>query len=70
MVIASAWNLGNDGCNILIYIRCKHRLDNKDMVVTLNDLHHTEIIHITIPVEVQIGDHVGRVVDGTLKLGH
>lgn len=70
MVVASAWNLGHDGRNILVDVRCEHCLDYEDVIVAIDNFHHTEIIHITIPVEVQIGDHVGRVVDGTLELGH
>lgn len=70
MVSASARYLGNDGRNVLEYVWSEHGLDHEDVVVALYDLHHAEIINIAVSVEVQVGDHVGGVVDGVLELGH
>lgn len=60
--------LGHQGCNILIYVWRKYCLDHKHVSPAVNGLHHAQIIHITVAVEVQVGQHVLRIVDKILKI--
>ena len=53
---------------ILEDVRCQHSLDNDDVVVTVDSLHNTQIINISVAVEVQRREHVGGRVEQHLEL--
>ena len=68
MVVSIGWHLSNDRRHILVNIRCKGRLDDEYMVVSLHRRNHSQIVHIAVPVEVKVGYDVGGVVEQGLKL--
>lgn len=63
-----AAHFGHQGCNILIYVWCKYCLDHKHVSPAVNCLHHAQIVHVSVAVEVQVGQHVLRIVDKILKI--
>lgn len=56
------------GSHILEDISRQNSLDHQHMVVAVAHLHYAEVIHPTIVVQVQIGDHIAGRVEDTLKL--
>lgn len=67
MVCGVAWHLGNNGGHILIYVLVKHSLYDEYMGGAVQGLEHAQIIHISVVVEVQVGEHVGRIVEKFLE---
>lgn len=63
-------HLCDDGGHILIYVGREDGLDHEHVVVALYGLHHTEIVHITVTVQVEVAEHVRRVVDQVLEFLH
>lgn len=53
--------------DILIYVVCKHGLYHEDVRVSFNGLHHPEIIHVAVVIEVQVGEHIRGVVQQVLE---
>lgn len=58
MIVCVRMGLGNDGCNILINIHGKDSLDHENVGIALDRLDHTKIIHVSILIEVKVGNHV------------
>lgn len=54
--------------HVLIDIVGQNSLDYEEVVETVKSLHNPEIINETIPVEVQIGDDIRRIVQQVLEL--
>ena len=61
-------NLGNQSGDVLIDVMVEDGLDEEHVIVPLDGLKHAEIIHIPVPIEVQIGNHIRRVVQQVLEL--
>ncbi len=53
-----AGNLGDQGRNVLIHIGSQHCLDNENVGSAVHGLDDTQIIHISVLVEIEIGEHV------------
>lgn len=70
MVCGVAWHLGNNGGYILIYVLVKHSLYDEYMGGAVQGLEHAQIIHISVVVEVQVGEHVLGIVQQVLELLH
>lgn len=68
VIVPVSRNFCNDGGHVLIYIRCEHCLDYENVIVSLHCRNHPEIVHVAVPVEVKVGDDVGRVVEKGLEL--
>lgn len=54
--------------HILEDVLCQHSLNHIKVVVAVHCLHHAKIIHIAIPVQVEVGNHVLIRVEDRLKL--
>lgn len=65
-----AGNFRNQSGNILIDVSSEHCLDYKNVVVALYGLKHTEVVHIAVSVEVQVGQYIRRIVDEFLEFLH
>lgn len=60
--------LTHERCHILINVGSQDSLDHEHMVMTLQSLHHAEIIDVTVVVEIEVGEHVGVIVEKVLEL--
>ncbi len=58
----------HDGRHILIDIGRKNGLDNENVVVAFDRLHHSQVIDVTVTVKVKVGEHIGGVVKQCLEL--
>lgn len=65
---ADGGDLGNQGCDVLIYVRSEYGLDYKYVGPSLYGLDNPQIIDISVLVEVEIGKHVGGVVQQILEV--
>lgn len=68
MVVGEAVDLRHEGRDILIDILSEDGLDQEDVGIALDGLEDTEIIHISVSVEVQVVEDVGGVVDKVFEL--
>lgn len=57
-----------ESCNILIDIGSKNGLDHEYMVPALDCFHDTQIIHVTVIVQIKVGKHEGVIVEKVLEL--
>lgn len=55
---------------ILKYISAENCLDYKCMCVSVHLLHNSQIINISVSVEIQIGYHIGRIVEEHFEILH
>lgn len=67
IVFVEAGDLDDKGGHVLEDIHAKDILDHEDMRPSSDRLHNTEIVDIAVEVEVQVGEHVGRVVKQHLE---
>lgn len=51
-------DFGHEGGYVLVDVRCQHCLDQEHVVPSLYRFEHAEIVHISVIVEVQVGEHV------------
>ncbi len=63
-------NLSHYSGHILIDVGSQDCLDEEHMSVVLDHFEDSEIIHISVAVEVEVGQHVGTVVQQAFKLLH
>ena len=56
------------GGYILEYVSSEHGLDDEEVVAAMEGLDYAEVVYVTIPVEVEVGDDVGVVVEEGLEL--
>lgn len=68
IIIRAGGNFGNDGRYVLIDVECKYGLYHEDVCEAVFLLENAEIINITVAVEVEVRDHIGRVVEEDLEL--
>ena len=68
--IRSGTHLHRYGGYVLEHVVCQHRLYNKHVVVRVHHLHHTQIVYVSVVVEVKVRNHVARRVQYHLKLFH
>ena len=62
MVVSIGWHLCNDRRHILVNIRRQGRLDNEYVVVSLHCRNYSQIVHIAVSVEIEVGNDIGRIV--------
>lgn len=60
--------LYKDRCHVLIHIPGENRLDDHQVPITVSRLDDTQIIHLTVAVEVEIGESRVGVVEHIFKL--
>jgi len=60
--------LDYEGADILVDVPSKHCLDHEDVGESVDCLHNAEIIYITVAVEVEVRDHVRRIVEKDLEI--
>lgn len=70
MIRAVGRDLGHDSGNVLIHIIIEHSLDHEYMRRALAGAYHTQIVDIAVAVQIQIGDHIRRIVQDALELFH
>ncbi len=63
-------NFGNKGSNILIDISRQDCLDKEHVCITLHRFQYAQVIYITITVQVQVTQHIRRVIQQVLKVLH
>lgn len=51
--------LCNNGGDILIDIGSNDGLNHEDVIVPFHCRHHPEVIDVAVPVQVEVGDHIG-----------
>lgn len=68
IIFAGAGDLRDKCGDVLEDVRGKASLDHIYVVVSLAAFHHTQVIHESVTVEVQIGKHVGGIVQQILEV--
>lgn len=56
-------NFGHQRGDILIYVGSQDSLDHEDVRPSLNRLDNPQIIDVSVLIEVEVGEHIGGVVD-------
>lgn len=67
VVIVCALGLGDQSCDVLEDVICKHCLDQEEVVVSVDGLQHAEIVDVTVAVEVEVGHGILTVVEHRLE---
>ncbi len=70
MVCGVTRHFRNHGGHILINVLVKHSLNDEHMGGAVQGLEHAQIIHISVVVEVQVGEHVLGIVQQVLEFLH
>lgn len=60
-------HLRDKGGDVLIHIIGKHCLNDKDVGISFHRFYNPQIIHITVAVQVQVRQHIGRIIEQILK---
>lgn len=61
--------LNDDGCHILEDVPAKYGLDHEQIGVPVHTLfYNAQVVDVSVPVEVQVGNHVSGVVEKDLEL--
>lgn len=63
-----AGELGYEGGDILIDVVTEDGLDEEDVGPAFEGLEHAEVIHVSVTVEVEVGQHVAGVVEQAFEL--
>ena len=65
--IAVSGDFSNERGDILIDVGGEDRLDKEHVGTPVHGLNDAQIINITVPVQIQVGNHIGRVVQQALE---
>ena len=49
--------LAYECCYVLEHVGCEASLDHEHVIVAFNRLHDTQVIYVTVIVEVEVGEH-------------
>ena len=68
VAVACDGNFRHYGCHVLIDIRCKDGLDHEHVGTVFDSFQDSQVIYITVVVQVQVGEHVRAVVQQVFEL--
>ncbi len=67
---SSVVHLHNEGCHVLIDILRQNSLEHEHVIVSIDSLHHTDVVDPTVAIEVEVRDHVAGRIKDTLELSN
>lgn len=68
MICLDRRHFRHDRGHVLIYVGGKDGLNHENVCVALDGFHHSQIIDVTVTVEVEVAEHIRGVIYQVLEL--